>query len=44
MEGERKEVTAKELVDLIRSQAGEFIIHAELGEEELHGNTEPVPT
>lgn len=44
MESARKEVTAKELVDLIRSQAEEFIIHVELGEEELHGNTEPVPT
>lgn len=43
MERERKEVTIEELIDLIQSQEGEFIIHVEPGEGEAHGNAESVP-
>ena len=34
---EGKEVTVEELVRLIQSQQGEFIIHAEPGEEDADG-------
>lgn len=39
---ERKEVTVEELLDLMQSQEGEFIIHVELGEGETNGNKESV--
>ena len=44
MEREVKEVTVEELIDLIQSQEGEFIIHVEPGEEDAYGHTEPVST
>lgn len=44
MKRERNEVTVEELLDLIQSKEGEFIIHVELGEGETHGNTESVST
>ena len=34
---EGKEVTVEELVRLIQSQQGEFIIHVETGEEDADG-------
>ena len=42
MEREVKEVTVAELIDLIQSQEGEFIIHVEPGEEDADGKTESV--
>lgn len=42
MKIERNEVTVEELLNLIQSKEGEFIIHVELEEGETHGNTEYV--
>lgn len=42
MKKERKEVTVEELLNLIQSKEGEFIIRVELGEVENHENTESV--
>ncbi len=42
MEKEVKEVTMEELVRMIQSQEGEFIIHIESGEGETHGDTKSV--
>lgn len=39
---EVKEVTVEELVGLIQSQQGEFIIHVEPGEEDADGEAETV--
>ena len=39
---EVKEVTVEELVGLIQSQQGEFIIHVEPGEEDADGAAETV--
>lgn len=42
MEKEIKEVTAEELIRLINSQEGEFIIRVEPGKEDADGKSETV--
>ncbi len=44
MEREVKEVTVEELIELIQSQEGEFIIHVEPGKGDADGYSEPVST
>lgn len=39
---EVKEVTLEELFKLIQSQRGEFMIHVEPGEEDQHGDKNPL--
>lgn len=39
MEETPKEMTVGELLELVRRQEGEFIIHIELGEEETDADT-----
>lgn len=42
MEKEIKEVTVKELCEMIRSQEGEFIIRVETGEEAADGKRDNI--
>ena len=39
MENERKEITMEQLMKLVQSQEGEFIIHVEPGGENAYGDT-----
>lgn len=38
MKKEIREVTMEELLELVKTQAGDFLIHVEPGKEDTHGN------
>lgn len=42
MRKEIREVTLEELLELVKSLEGDFLIHVESGEEETHGNERTV--